>query len=231
MNAILHATQLKIDVPQQAIATPSRHESAHLHVTGEAVYTDDIAAPRGTLSAAIGFAPAAYATLRSFELIEVIKAPGVIEVFTAKDIPGVNNYGGIVLDDPILATDLIEYHGQPVFMVVAETHLLARKAAKLAKYDLDIKTPILTIDDALAAESYVLPPVTTGRGDVDAALARSAHRISGQTQTGGQDHFYLEGMVSLATPLEDGEIAVHCSTQHPTEVQNIVSRAMALPDA
>jgi xanthine dehydrogenase large subunit len=207
------------------------HESAHLHVTGEAVYTDDIAAPRGTLSAAIGYAPAAHATLKSFDLSDVTKASGVIAVFTAKDVPGVNNYGGIVLDDPILATDLIEYHGQPVFMVVAETHLLARKAAKLAKYELDIKTPILTVDEALVAKSYVLPPVTTGRGDADAALARSPHRISGKTEHGGQDHFYLEGMVALASPVEDGQISIHCSTQHPTEVQHIVARAMALPDA
>ena len=231
MNALLDPTQLTIDVSQHAIATPSRHESAHLHVTGEAIYTDDIAAPRGTLSAAIGYAPAAHATLRSFDLSVVVKAPGVIAVFTAKDVPGVNNYGGIVLDDPILATDLIEYHGQPVFMVVAETHLLARKAAKLAKYDIDINTPILSVDEALQAKSYVLPPVTIGRGDADSALARSTHRIKGATVCGGQDHFYLEGMVSLATPLEDGEISIHCSTQHPTEVQHIVARAMALPDA
>jgi xanthine dehydrogenase large subunit len=213
------------------VPTPSQHESAHLHVTGEAVYTDDIAAPRGTLSAAIGYAPAAHAALKSYDLIDVLKAPGVVAVFAAKDVPGVNNYGGIVLDDPIFATELIEYHGQPVFMVVAETHLLARKAAKLAKYDLDVKAPILSIDEALQAKHYVLPPVTTGRGDADAALARSPHRIVGTTATGGQDHFYLEGMVSMATPLEDGEISVHCSTQHPTEVQHIVARAMALPDA
>ena len=231
MNAPLDPIHLKIDTPQHAVAAPSRHESAHLHVTGEAVYTDDIAAPRCTLCAAIGYAPAAHATLKSFDLSDVEIAPGVFAVFTAKDVPGVNNYGGIVLDDPILATDLIAYHGQPVFMVVAETHLLARKAAKLARYEIEVKTPILTVDDALVAKSYVLPPVTTGRGDAAAALERSPHRISGKTACGGQDHFYLEGMVSLATPLEDGEISIHCSTQHPTEVQHIVARAMALPDA
>ena len=120
MNAPLSPTQLQIDVLQHAVATSTQHESAHLHVTGEAIYTDDIAAPRGTLSAAIGYAPAAHATLKSFDLSAVLKAPGVIAVYTAIDVPGVNNYGGIVLDDPILATDLIEYHGQPVFMVVAE---------------------------------------------------------------------------------------------------------------
>jgi len=231
MNAPPNPTQLNIDVQQHAVATSVRHESAHLHVTGEAIYTDDIAAPRGTLSAAVGYAPAAHATLKSVDLTAVRAAPGVIAVFTASDVPGVNNYGGIVLDDPILVTNHIEYHGQPVFMVIAETHLLARKAARLAKYDLEIRTPILTVDEALAAESYVLPPVTTGRGDADAALARSPRRLAGKTVHGGQDHFYLEGMVSVAHPVEDGQISIQCSTQHPTEVQHIVARAMALPDA
>ncbi len=223
--------QLSIDVQHHVVAAPTRHESAHLHVTGEAIYTDDIAAPRGTLSAAIGYAPVAHATLKSVDLSAVRNAPGVIAVFTASDVPGVNNYGGIKLDDPILATDLIEYHGQPVFMVVAESHLLARKAARLAKYDLEIRTPILTVDQALAAESYVLDPVTTGRGDAEAAIARSPRRLKGKTVHGGQDHFYLEGMVSMAHPVEDGQISIQCSTQHPTEVQHIVARAMALCDA
>ena len=231
MNAMVNPAALMIDATPHAVARSAQHESAHLHVTGEAIYTDDIAAPRGTLSAAIGYAPAANAVLRSVDVSAVLNAPGVIKVFTARDVPGVNNYGGIVQDDPILATDLIEYHGQPVFMVVAESHLLARKAAKLAKYDLEIRTPILSIDEALAAKSYVLDPVVTGRGDADAALARSPHRLSGKTACGGQDHFYLEGMIAMAHPVEDGQIAIHCSTQHPTEVQHIVARAMALPDA
>ena len=231
MNAPLNPTQLQIDVLHHAVAASTQHESAHLHVTGEAIYTDDIAAPRGTLSAAIGYAPAAHAALKSCDLSAVLNAPGVVAVYTAKDVPGVNNYGGIVLDDPILATELIEYHGQPVFMVVAESHLLARKAAKLARYDLEIRTPILSIDDALAAKSFVLDPVVIGRGDAEAALCRSPHRISGKTAHGGQDHFYLEGMIAMAHPVEDGQIAIHCSTQHPTEVQHIVARAMAIPDA
>ena len=224
-------TQLKLDVSQHAVAIATAHESAHLHVTGEAIYTDDIAAPCGTLHAAIGYAPAAHAALKSFDLSAVRNAAGVVAVFTASDIPGVNNYGGIKLDDPILATDLIEYHGQPVFMVVAVTHLLARKAARLASYVLDLKTPILSIDEALAAKSYVLDPVSTARGDVDAALARAPHRLQGKTSHGGQDHFYLEGMVAIAHPVEDRQILIACSTQHPTEVQHIVARAMARADA
>jgi len=224
-------TQRSIDVSRRVVATSVAHESAHLHVTGAATYTDDIAVPRGTLSAAIGYAPAAHAGLRGVDLTAVRAAAGVVAVLTAADIPAVNNYGGIKLDDPILATDVIEYHGQPVFAVIAESHVLARKAARLAKYDLELRTPILSIDDALAAKSYVLDPMETDRGDADAALARSPHRISGSTQHGGQDHFYLEGHVALAHPLEDGDVAIICSTQHPTEVQHIVSRALGVPDA
>ena len=231
MNTVTDPVQKNIDFAGGAIAVSQRHESAHLHVTGEAVYTDDIAAPRGTLAAVIGYAPAAHAGLRNVDLAAVRAAPGVVAVFTAADVPAVNNYGGIKLDDPILATDLIEYHGQPVFLVVADSHLKARKAARLAKWDLDLRTPILSIDDALAAKSYVLDPVTTGRGDADATLASAPHRLQGKTQHGGQDHFYLEGHVALAIPLEDGQLHIHCSTQHPTEVQHIVSRAMGVADA
>ena len=231
MNAAYDQTPLMVDLQHGAVATSVRHESAHLHVTGEAVYTDDIAAPRGTLSAAIGYAPAAHAVVRGLDLALVRAAPGVVAVLTATDIPAVNNYGGIKLDDPILATELIEYHGQPVFLVVADSHLNARKATRLAKWDLDVRTPILSIDEALAARSYVLDPMTTGRGDADAALASAPHRLRGSTSHGGQDHFYLEGHVALAVPLEDGQVHIHCSTQHPTEVQHIVSRAMGVADA
>jgi len=224
-------TQRSIDMSHHTVAASTRHESAHLHVTGEAVYTDDIPLPRDALSAAIGYAPAAHAALKAVDLTAVRAAQGVVAVFTAADVPGVNNYGGIKLDDPILATDLIEYHGQPVFVVVAETHGLARKAARLAKYELDLRTPILSVDDALAAKSYVLNPVVTGCGDAETALARAPHRISGKAAHGGQDHFYLEGHIAFATPREDGQIDIHCSTQHPTEVQHIVARAMAKPDA
>ncbi len=126
-------TQRSIDMSRHVVTASTRHESAHLHVTGEAVYTDDIPLPRDALSAAIGYAPAAHAALKAVDLTAVRAAKGVVAVFTAADVPGVNNYGGIKLDDPILATDLIEYHGQPVFVVVAETHGLARKAARLAR--------------------------------------------------------------------------------------------------
>jgi len=231
MNAAYDQTPLMVDLQHGAVATSVRHESAHLHVTGEAVYTDDIAAPRGTLSAAIGYAPAAHAVVRGVDLALVRAAPGVVAVLTATDIPAVNNYGGIKLDDPILATELIEYHGQPVFLVVADSHLNARKATRLAKWDLDVRTPILSIDEALAARSYVLDPMTTGRGDAETALASAPRRLRGSTSHGGQDHFYLEGHVALAVPLEDGQVHIHCSTQHPTEVQHIVSRAMGVADA
>ena len=207
------------------------HESAHLHVTGAALYTDDVAAPRGALSAALGHAPITHGALHAVDLAAVRAAPGVVAVLTAADVPAVNNFGSVRLDDPLLAAERIDYHGQPVFMVVAQSHTAARRAARLARWSCEAQPPILSIDAALAAKSYVLDPLVAGQGDPDRALAQAPHRLRGSTRHGGQDHFYLEGQVALATPLEDGQAFVQCSTQHPTEVQHIVARALGIPDA
>jgi xanthine dehydrogenase large subunit len=209
----------------------SRHESAHLHVSGEARYTDDVAAPHGTLHAAIGTAPIAHGRIKALDLAAVRAAPGVVAVFTASDIPGANNYGGIKADDPILCEGLIEYHGQPVFLVVATSHMAARRAARLARIETEALPAIIGLDAALAAQSYLAPPREMKRGDAEEALRSARHRVTGRTRCGAQDHFYLEGQVSLAEAQEDGALRVLCSTQHPTEVQHMVAHALNLDAA
>jgi xanthine dehydrogenase large subunit len=204
------------------------HDSAYLHVTGSATYTDDIPEPRGTLYAAVGKSPLPHGRIRSLDLEAVRAAPGVVAVITAADIPGINDVGPIQHDDPILADGVVLFTGQPVFAVVAGTMNAARKAAKLARLDLEPLPAILTIDDAMAAESWVLPPAHIARGDAAAALAGAARRLAGRCASGGQDHFYLEGQVSLAVPQERGGMRIHCSTQHPGEVQQMVGRALAI---
>ncbi|MEO8509247.1 MAG: xanthine dehydrogenase molybdopterin binding subunit, partial [Betaproteobacteria bacterium] len=136
--------------------------------------------------------------------------------------------GPIQRDDPIFATTLVEFAGQPVFAVAATDVDAARRAVTLAKFDFEPLPPILTIDEALAAESYVLPPVHVTRGDATAALARAPHRLRGTVRAGGQDHFYLEGQIALAIPREHGGVLIHTSTQHPGEVQHMVARALGL---
>jgi xanthine dehydrogenase large subunit len=155
-------------------------------------------------------------------------APGVIDAIVAADLPGANDVGPIQHDDPILADGIVQFAGQPVFAVVATTMDAARRAVRLAKLELAPLPAILTIEEALAAGSFVLPPAHVQRGDARSALAGAPHRLQGEIRSGGQDHFYLEGQVSLAVPADDGGMHVHCSTQHPGEVQQMVARALGV---
>ena len=202
------------------------HESAHLHVRGEATYTDDIPELTGTLHAAVGFAECAHGRIRACDLGAVRSAPGVVAVLTAADIPGDNNCGPVVHDEPLLAEDSIHFYGQAVFLVVAQTRIQARAAARLAHIDYDPAPPILTLEEAVAAESWVLPPMEFTKGDVDTAFVTTPHRLSGSLSVGGQEHFYLEGQIAYAVPQEDASMHVYCSTQHPTEMQLLVAHAL-----
>jgi xanthine dehydrogenase large subunit len=208
------------------------HDSAALHVAGEAAYTDDLPEPRGMLHAALGVSAVPHGTIERLALDAVRAAPGVVAVITAADIPGVNDVGPIQRDDPILAARVVQFAGQPVFAVAAATVHAARRAALLADIAIAPLPAVLTIDDALAAQSYVLPPVHVTRGDAAKAIASAPHRRRGRFACGGQDHFYLEGQIALAIPRERGGMHVFTSTQHPGEVQHMVARAlgMASPD-
>jgi xanthine dehydrogenase large subunit len=206
------------------------HDSARKHVTGAAVYVDDMAEPAGTLHAAPGLAAKAHARVRRLDLSAVRAAPGVVAVLTAADIPGVNDVSPIHAgDDPVFAVEKVEFHGQVLFAVIAESRDAARRAARLADVKYEELPPVLTIEQALEQDLAVLPPHEMTRNDAAAAIAASPHRLKGAFRHGGQDHFYLEGQVSLAVPGEDGDVLIHCSTQHPSEVQQNVARVLGRP--
>ncbi len=211
-----------------AVGIAQAHESARLHVLGEATYTDDIPELQGTLHAALGLSQKAHARVKSIDLAEARKSRGVAAVLTAKDIPGTNDCGPIVHDDPILADGLVQYVGQPVFMVVADTHDNARRAARLARIDYEELPAILTPQDAKRAQSWVLPPMHLARGDLRQAFEQAPNRVKGELYVGGQEQFYLEGQVSYAIPKEDHGMLVYCSTQHPSEMQHVVAHALGL---
>ena len=211
------------------IGAEPAHDSAHLHVAGEAPYVDDLVEPRGTLHAALGKSAEAHARIVSVDLAAVRAAPGVVAVVTGEDIPGVNDVGPIIHDEPILADRLVQYVGQPIFAVAATSVNAARRAAKLAGIGYETLPAILTIDEALAAQSFVLPTERLARGDAASALRAAPHRLAGRFRCGGQDHFYLEGQISLAIPTENGGMRVHCSTQHPGEIQLEVAHALGVP--
>jgi len=213
------------------VANPIAHDSAAKHVAGSAIYVDDIPEPGGTLHAAPGLSARAHARIRSMDLAKVRAAPGVVAVLTAADIPGTNDVSPIGAgDDPVFANDKVEFHGQVLFAVIAETQEAARRAARLAKVEYEDLTPVLTVDEALRDKLFVLPKHVMKRGDAPTAIERAPHYLKGGFRHGGQEHFYLEGQVSLALPAEDGDVIVHCSTQHPTEVQHNVAHVLGRPN-
>lgn len=214
------------------------HESAHLHVAGEAPYTDDLPELAGTLHAALGLSPVAHGVLKSIDLERLRAMPGVVDVFTAADIPGRNDCGSLIPDDPILAGEpgaTLRYVGQPVFAVIARTRDAARRCAAQAKSAIvaDPLPPILTPEAAHAAQQYVLPPMHLKResreGGAQAAIAAAPHQLRGKLDVGGQEQFYLEGQISYAVPVENDGVKVYCSTQHPSEMQHLVAHALHLP--
>ncbi len=210
------------------VRRPVAHESAHLHVSGEAAYADDLPQPDGMLFVAPGLSPIAHGRITRMNLEPVLAADGVVAVLTAADIPGENNHGPILPDDPILAEGVVEYVGQVVFAVVATTVRQARAAARLADIDYEPLEAMLDIDACLDADADVLPPQTLARGEPAAVLEGARHRLSGAFTIGGQEHFYLEGQIAIAQPVEDGAMAVVSSTQHPTEVQHLVAGCLGL---
>ncbi|WP_425261457.1 xanthine dehydrogenase molybdopterin binding subunit [Rubrivivax sp. RP6-9] len=220
--------------PHRVAGAAVPHESAALHVAGAAPYTDDLPELAGTLHAALGLSPLAHGVLRGIDLARVRAVPGVVDVFTAQDIPGPNECGALVPDDPILAGEpgaVLRYLGQPVYAVVATTREAARRAAALARQVIaaDALPPVLTPQQAHAAQQYVVPPMHLARGDARAAIDAAPHRFTTSFDVGGQEQFYLEGQISYAVPREAGGMQVFCSTQHPSEMQHVVAHALRRP--
>jgi len=212
-----------------SVTRPLPHDSAHLHVAGTARYVDDIALPANALHLAFGLSTVAHGEILSLDLSEVRASPGVIAVWTAADLPFENDVSPSIHDEPLLATDRVHYLGQPVFLVVAESHLAARKAARKGRIEVRELPAILTVEEALAAGSrFEGGPVIWSRGDPEGAIARAPRVVEGRIEIGGQEHFYLEGQVALALPAEGG-VTVQCSSQHPTEIQHKVAAATGLP--
>jgi xanthine dehydrogenase large subunit len=213
-----------------SVAQPLPHDSARLHVTGAARYVDDIPVPAGTLHLAFGLSSHARGTITAMDLEAVRAAPDVIAVLTAADLPFANDVSPSNHDEPLLADGTVHYVGQPLFMVIATSHLAARHAARLGKVEISTEPPILSIDQALAANSrFEDGPRIYTKGDAAGALASAPHKITGRIEIGGQEHFYLEGQAALALPGEQGDMMIHSSTQHPTEIQHKVAEAIGLP--
>ena len=212
------------------VRAAQRHDSGEKHVSGEAIYVDDLREPPGTLHIYIAMSERAHAVVKRLELERVRAQPGVAIVLTAKDVPGVNDVSPFAGDDPVFADGLVQYHGQSLFAVAADTMAEARGAARLAVVEYEDKSALLTVDEAMQAKSFLEPPCSMERGDARAAIAAAPHMLEGRFYVGGQEHFYLEGQVAFAVPGEDEEVTLHCSSQHPSEIQHKVARVLGAPN-
>ncbi|WP_439106936.1 xanthine dehydrogenase molybdopterin binding subunit [Congregibacter sp.] len=216
--------------PSGAVGQGIVHESAAKHVSGEAVYIDDMMAPAGTLHAYVGLSTIAHGVVSSMSLAAVRKAPGVVDVITRDDVPGVIDIGPVFPGDPLLVglDNTVEFHGQVLFAVAATSYAAARRAVQLAKIEYTHLPACLSIEEGLEAESFVRPPHYQRRGDVKQGLASAPRRLQGELQIGGQEQMYLEGQASLCVPDEDGGMLVYSSTQNPTEGQKLVAEVLGV---
>ncbi len=214
----------------QKVFSSIAHDSARKHVSGKAFYVDDLPEPANLLHCYIGTSEFAHARVLSMDLSAVNAYPGVVRTITAADIPGANDISPVHLhDEPVLADKLVQFVGQPLFAVVAHNRSIARQAAQLAVVEYEELPAILDIETALAEKSFVLEPHVLQHGDSQSALSKAPNRLQGEVSIGGQDHFYLEGQISMALPQEDGDILVLTSSQHPSEVQQLVAGSLGKP--
>ncbi len=213
-----------------SVTRPLPHDAAPLHVTGQARYVDDIPVPSGTLHLAFGLSEVAAGVITAMDLSAVRAAPGVVTVLTAGDLERDADTSPSLHDEPLLADGRVHYAGQALFLVIADSHLAARRAARLGKAEIAESKPLLTIDDALAADSrFEDGPRIYEKGDAAGAIASAPDTIEGRLEMGGQEHFYLEGQAALALPQEGGDMVVLASTQHPSEIQHKVAHALGIP--
>lgn len=205
------------------------HESAFGHVTGAALYTDDlIGRLTGVLHAYPVRSEHAHARLESLDTAPAYEIPGVVRVITAADVPGVNDQG-VKHDEPMLPTEEIMFFGQPVAWVLGEDLEAAKAGAAAVTVEASPLPSLVTVRDAIAAGSYHGVQPVIDKGDVEGAFADATHVFTGEFEFAGQEHFYLETQASLAHVDENGQVFVQCSTQHPTETQDIVSHVLGIP--
>ncbi len=233
MNRAVDPSVLGMPAVGSVVGASLPHESAALHVQGAAPYTDDIPELAGTLHAAPVLSNVAHGRLLGLDaeaLARLAAEPGIVAILTAADVPGHNDCGPVLHDEHILAEGEVHHVGQPVAAVIATTRLAARQAAARAQKALRIE-PLpahITALDAHAAGQHVLPPMHLARGDAAAAIEAAPHRLEGRFHLGGQEQFYLEGQISYAIPTEGAGVLVHCSTQHPSEMQHLLAEALGL---
>src|SRR3954447_7853142 len=207
------------------------HDSAVTHVTGESIFFDDVAPLAGEPLVGIVPSPVAHGRVRKLDLSAARAVSGVACILTHEDIPGHNRFGPAVKDEDLLVEELAMFLGQPLAVIGAESAKALEGARKAVVVEMEELPPIFTVDEAVAGNSFIGPPrfMRRGEGDIDAVIAAAHHVVAGEIEIGGQEHFYLESQIAIVVPGEQGEVTVHSSTQHPSEVQMMVAEVLGVP--
>ena len=202
-----------------------KHDDAGLHVRGASHYVRDIPVPQGTLFAALVPSPVAHGKIKRLDISAAAARQGVVAALTARDIPGANQIGNIIQDEPLLAAEEVDFAGQPVALIVAASPAIARAACPLVVLDIEALPPLLDPREAFARGEIIGVPRTFALGDVDGAWAHCHVVVHGRADSGGQEHMYLETQSALAVPRDDGGLKIFSATQAPTAVQRTVALA------
>lgn len=210
------------------VGKPLAHESARGHVTGEAVYLDDLVRASNELLVDFAGSHLAHARIKNVGATAAARCEGIVAAFTHAEVPGENTFGPVFHDEELLAAQECRYVGQPVVVLAGTSRDGLRAARRLVRLELEELPAVLTIDDAVARQQFIGPTRRIQRGDVAAAVAAGEHLLDGTFTIGGQEHFYLETQAALAIPDEEGRITIHSSTQNPTEIQAVVARCLKL---
>ena len=211
-----------------AVGQSIPHDSLRGHVTGRSVFLADMPPVRGELIVDAACSPVAHGTITRIDLEDARRVPGVVGLYTAADVPRTNYFGPIVGDDRLLAEGDVMYQGEPIVLIAGETREAVREAQKRIRIEISPRTPITTIDAAIAAGSFLGPQREIRRGDAEAALRDAEHALQGRMDIGGQEHLYLESQGAIAYPGEDGQLVIHASTQNTTEIQDVVAEVLGL---
>ncbi len=199
------------------------------HVTGKSVYLDDIPEQKGTLHAVVLWAPVAHGRITRLDIEEALSLPGVEDIFTAGDIPGENQIGGIFHDEPLFAEKEVHYRGQPVALIVAKDEFTARKARELIKTEYEELPAVVDPREAKEKGLLLFPPRIFQSGKIENAWEKCDHIFEGRADTAGQEHLYIEAQGAYVYPLENKNLMVHSSTQGPTTVQKTIAQVLGLP--
>lgn len=210
-----------------SVGQNQRHDSAISHVTGQSIFIDDRAFLKNEIHAYPVGVPAASGILKKVLIDDALKVKGVLAIYTAKDLPH-NKWGTIVAEQPVLVEDKIGYFSEPACVIIAESHQAIKEAKKLIRFEIEKTKPVFSIDEAIEKNLYIYKATPFIRGSIDEVFNQAPHKIQHIFECGGQEHFYMESQASIAYPLENGQIEIHSSSQHPTETQHVVAETLGL---